>query len=130
QTQHDFRAEFNRGLAPLLPDKRFDGVDELPEGYRVRFLGRDKSVYDLDELSASERQAVLFVATFMQAGLNHSLVLIDSPELYVPPAHQAALFAGLAALGNGNQIIAATESTEILASVPSAQVIDFRRRRG
>jgi hypothetical protein len=117
-------------LKLVLRDKAFDGIDRAESGYRVRFRGRDGEIGDLDELSASERQAVLFSVTFLRSGVHGSLVLIDTPELHIHPNRQADLFAALCALGRDNQIIAATTSSELLASVQPDQVIDLSRARG
>ena len=117
-------------LKLVLRDKAFDGIDRAESGYGVRFRGRDGEIVDLDELSASERQAVLFGVTFLRSGVHGSLVLIDTPELYVHPNRQADFFAALCTLGRDNQIIAATTSPELLASVRPNQVIDLARARG
>ena len=117
-------------MKPLLRDKVFDGIDRPESGFRVRFRCRDGTVVDLDELSASERQAVLFGLTFLRSGVHRSLVLIDSPELHLPPRRHADFFAGVCALGRDNQILAATTSAELLASVGLDQVIDLSSARG
>jgi predicted ATP-dependent endonuclease of OLD family len=95
----------------------------------VRFRCRDGEIVDLDELSASERQAVLFGVTFLRSGVHRSLVLIDSPELHQHPSRHADFFASLCTLGRDNQIIAATTSPELLGSVRADQVIDLSRPR-
>jgi hypothetical protein len=121
----DAQARIREALRPLLRDKAFDGVDRPEVGFRVRFRCRDGEIVDLDELSAGERQAVLFGVTFLRSGVHRSLVLIDSPELHVHPRRQAQLFAAVCALGRDNQILATTTSPELLRSVPPDQVIDL-----
>lgn len=116
-------------LRPLLRDKAFDGIDRPETGYRVRFRCRDGEIVDLDELSASERQAVLFGMTFLRSGVHRSLVLIDTPELHQHPTRHADFFAALCALGRDNQIIAATTSSQLLATVRPDQVIDLSTAR-
>jgi hypothetical protein len=123
----DAQTRIREALRPLLRDKAFDGIDRPESGYRVRFRCRDGEIVDLDELSASERQAVLFGVTFLRSGVHRSLVLIDTPELHQHPSCHAAHFAALCALGRDNQIISATTSTELLAAVRSEQVIDLSR---
>jgi hypothetical protein len=116
-------------LRPLLRDKAFDGIDRPESGYRVRFRCRDGEIVDLDELSASERQAVLFGVTFLRSGVHGSLVLIDTPELHIHPRYHADFFAALCSVGRDNQILAATTSAELLASVRPDQVIDLAAAR-
>jgi energy-coupling factor transporter ATP-binding protein EcfA2 len=78
---------------------------------------------ELDELSESEQQSVLFACTFARLGLHHSVVLIDTPELGVHPSDHLRFFQAICHLGEDNQIIAATTSPAILASVGQDQVI-------
>ena len=125
----DAQTRIREVLRPLLRDKAFDGVDRPESGYRVRFRCRDGGTVDLDELSASERQAVLFGVTFLRSGVHESVVLIDTPELHLHPSRHAELFAALCSLGRDNQIIAATTSAELLATVRSDQVIDLSAPR-
>jgi hypothetical protein len=106
-------AQLRETLRPFLHDKVLDGIEPEGDGYRIRFRGRDGTVVDLDELSAGEKQGVLFALTFRRLGLNHSIVLIDEPELHIHPRQQAAFLLLLAALGSDNQIIAATSSPEL-----------------
>jgi hypothetical protein len=127
RTEPDALALIRESLRPLLRDKAFDGIDRPETGYRVRFRSRDGEVVDLDELSASERQAVLFGVTFLRSGVHGSLVLIDSPELHIHPSRQADFFAALCARGRDNQIVAATTSLAVLGSVRADQVVDLSR---
>ena len=128
-TEPNAQAWIREVLRPLLRDKAFDGVDRPEAGFRVRFRCRDGEIVDLDELSAGERQAVLFGVTFLRSGVHRSLVLIDTPELHIHPSRQADFFTALCALGRDNQVIAATSSAELLASAQPDQVIDLSSAR-
>ena len=129
RAEPDAQTGIREALRALLRDKAFDGIDRPESGYRVRFRCRDGEIVDLDELSASERQAVLFGVTFLRSGVHRSLVLIDSPELHVHPRRQTDFFSALCALGRDNQIIAATTSPELLSAVRTDQVIDLSSAR-
>jgi hypothetical protein len=118
-------AQFREMLRPFLYDRVLDGIEPEGDGYRIRFRGRDGTVVDLDELSAGEKQGVLFALTFHRLGLNHSIVLIDEPELHQHPRQQAGFLAQVERLGQDNQIIAATASPVLLGAVAPAQVIQL-----
>jgi hypothetical protein len=60
------------------------------------------------ELSDGETDAVIFAATAVAIGLNHSIVFVDRPELHLDDLD--ALVAGLSSLGRDNQIILASRA--------------------
>jgi predicted ATPase len=128
-SQTDAVAHFRELLRPFLQDKVFDGIDPDGNGYRVRFRTPSGEVLDLDDLSASERQGVLFATTFERSGLHHSIVLIDTPELHLHPNHHSDVVAALTGRGRDNQIIAATTSVALLSAAQPAQVIDLSHTR-
>jgi energy-coupling factor transporter ATP-binding protein EcfA2 len=123
--QPDALAPFKEAIAALLPDLRLAAVELEDRMARIWFQRRDGARVELDELSESEQQAVLFAVTFRRLGLNHSVILIDTPELHLHPRCHAAFFAGLLELGRDNQIIAATTSAELCAAARPEQVIDL-----
>ncbi len=86
------------------------------------FSSRGGSPVPLEDLSSSEGDAVLICATAAMIGMSHSLVLLDRPELYVPPARIVAWVRALATLGADNQWLIATSSPELTKSVPQAQL--------
>ena len=123
--QPDALAPFKEAIAALLPDLRLASVELGERATRVWFQRRDGARVELDELSDSEQQALLFAVTFRRLGLNHSVILIDTPELHLHPRRVAPFFGRLVELGRDNQIIAATTSAELLATVRPEQVIDL-----
>jgi hypothetical protein len=114
-------------MRPFLHGKAFDGVDDVDGRRRVRFLEPNGSVLDLDELSASEKQGILFSLTFDACRLEHAIVLIDMPELHVAPKDHAVFFDAVRALGRDIQIFAATSSAALLDSAAPGQVVDLSR---
>ena len=125
--QPDALAPFKEAIAALLPDLRLATIELEDRTARVWFQRRDGVRVELDELSESEQQAVLFAVTFRRLGLNHSVILIDTPDLHLHPRRHAAFFAGLLELGRDNQIVAATTSAELCAAARPEQVIDLAR---
>jgi hypothetical protein len=115
-------------LRPFLLEKAFDGIDPEGEGYRLRFVRPDGSVLDLEELSAREQQGAIFALTFRRLGLDHSIVLIDEPELHVHAADRVRFLQDIVGLGRDNQVIAATGSAEILAAAAPRQLLNLSAR--
>jgi hypothetical protein len=128
-TQPDAEHRLGAILRPFVPDQELAGIAPEGDGYRVLFRSRAGAVVDLDDLGTSDRHALLVALTFERLGLNHSLVLIDSPELHVHPRRHADFFASLVGLGRDNQIIAATTSREVLSAARADQIIDLSRPR-
>lgn len=127
--QPDALVPYREAIASILPNIRLATVEPDDRSAQVFFHKRDDSRVELAELSDSEQQGVLFATTFRRFGLNRSVVLIDSPELYVHPRRQADFFAAVVALGRDNQIIAATSSPALLAVARPEQIIDLSRPR-
>jgi hypothetical protein len=98
------------------------GLEYLPSRRERCFSSRGGPPVSPAGLSSSEADAVLICATAAMIGLSHSLVLLDRPELYVPPERIVAWTQALATLGADNQWIIATSSPELLQSVPRAQI--------
>ena len=127
--QPDALAPYREAIASILSNLRLATVEPDDRSARVVFRKRDDTLVELSELSESEQQGVLFATTFRRFGLNHSVLLIDSPELHVHPRRQADFFAALVGLGRDNQIIAATSSREVLSAARTDQIIDLSRPR-
>lgn len=117
-----------RSFSELCPGLRLHSV-EPRERLRplVWFQRSDGKRIEVAALSDGELQAFLFAGVFAWLDLRHSLVLIDTPELHIHPSDHVRFFRALCALGTDNQIIAATTSPAILASVAPAQIIDLSK---
>lgn len=74
-------------------------------------------------LSSAERDAVLIAATATLVGLDHSIVFLDSPELYVSEDRIHGFVQSLLKLGHDNQFIVATESPALLQAVEPSLVV-------
>lgn len=113
-------AERLQGLTPGLTWERSAPTDGLPRCFR-----RGHDLLTAAELSDGESDAVLFAATAAAIQLVRSVVLIDRPELHTAAAELPRLVAGLAALGEGNQVWLASSSPALLAAAKGARVIDL-----
>ncbi len=87
------------------------------------FESRGRQGIKLEELASSEADAALIAATHAMIGLNHSLVLLDRPELYIGPDRLAAWVHSLSAIGTNNQWIVATSDDRLGATVDRSQHI-------
>lgn len=120
-------------LSLLAPHLRLLGLGARGTKSVPRFARRpagsralsEQTEVDLDDLSDGERQALLFALAFGRLRLSRSVVLIDSPELFLHPADHARFFEVLCRLGRDNQVIAATCSKSILDSAPPESVLDL-----
>jgi hypothetical protein len=83
------------------------------EGLPRCLQSRDGAPVNPGELSDGEVDAVIFAATAVAIGLDHSLIFVDRPELHIDDL--PSLVAGLSALGKDNQIFLASRAD--LASV-------------
>ncbi len=108
---------FGAAITHLAP-----GLKYLPSHREHCFSSRGGSPVRVADLSSSEADAVLIGATAAMIGLSHSLVLLDRPELYVPPERIVAWTEALATLGVDNQWLIATSSPELVHAVPRAQI--------
>ncbi|MFO0588385.1 MAG: hypothetical protein U0441_12625 [Polyangiaceae bacterium] len=108
-------------LSRLSPTCRFEpaiSADAFPRCFRG--AGGMRSIR---ELSASEVDAVVLAATAVMIGLSHSVVLLDTPEMFADPAFLPQLAEGLLSLGQDVQVIAATRAPELLRGGAPNQVI-------
>jgi len=128
-TQPDSLAPFKTALASLSPDLRLSSVEAKERSARVRFQRRDGLVVELEDLSDAEQQAVLFAATFVQQGLHRSVVLIDTPELYIHTQDHVRFLETVLALGSYNQVIVASSSEPIIRHASRTQVLDLTAKR-
>ena len=131
----DSLAQARASIAKLCPHLRLSGLGKNGNRVEPRLLRAgadaraDRAEVWLSEISAGEEQAVLFAAAFQRLALSRSVILIDTPELGLHPADHARFFRALCALGEDNQIIAATTSPGILATASPDQILDLSPER-
>ncbi|HRI63307.1 MAG TPA: hypothetical protein PK156_03695 [Polyangium sp.] len=113
-------ARFTAAISRVAP-----WLEYLPTNRERCFSSRGGPPVPPSSLSSSEADAVLICATAAMIGLSHSIVLLDRPELYVPPNRIVAFAQALATLGTDNQWIVATNSPELLQSVPRTQIVSL-----
>jgi hypothetical protein len=115
---------YRAALANLLPELRLRGAgagdDEKPT---LLFERANGAVVPWYRLSDSQKQALLLAGTMVRIGLSQSIILLDEPELHTHVADQAKLIETLATIGNDNQWIVATGSSEIMKAARRDQMI-------
>jgi hypothetical protein len=84
------------------------------------FESRGSAPLTAAELSDGEADAVIFAATSVAIGLDHSLVLIDRPDLHLDDGG-GRLVAGLTSLGRDNQLFLAARP-ELAATAAAASL--------
>jgi len=112
-----------KAFSSLCRSRQIAGLERAGRNLIPRFVDGRGNVVGPDELSDSERQALLFAVTFLRAGVENSLVLIDTPELHLPEAEVGAFVRALMSLGTGNQLVIATGSPSACAAYPDAAII-------
>jgi energy-coupling factor transporter ATP-binding protein EcfA2 len=112
-----------KAFSSLCRTRQLAGIEKAGRALIPRFADARGNVVGPDELSDSERQALLFAVTFLRAGVENSLVLIDTPELHLPEAEVGSFVRALMSLGTGNQLIIATGSLAACAANPDAAII-------
>ena len=121
--QRDSLLPYKHDLAGMLPHLRLLGVELEDDTPELAFERDDGARLRLDDLSDSEKQAVLFVATFRRIGLSRSIVLVDQPELCLHADAQLGFVRAVEGLGVENQLFFATGSLEITRTAAAHQLI-------
>lgn len=117
-------SRFEEAFATLCTSTRFVGARRRASRRELWFHGAHGDA-PLAKLSASEQQAFLFAASFVALSLEHSVILIDTPELWLAP-HDVVDFVGaLTHLGRGNQLIVATTHDALVASASASAVLEL-----
>ena len=123
ELDHARAAGFAARLEALSPTCRY--VRGSTEIIPLCFSSRGGPAVTVHELADGEADAVIFAATAVTVGLDHSLVFIDRPDLHLGnPAH---LLGGLAALGQDNQLfLAAGAELAAAAAAGVAHVVTLK----
>lgn len=116
-------ARFAAALASLLPGLAYVGATG---GDPLRcFATRERAPSKLRELSTTESHAVLIAATATLVRFERSIVLIDRPEASSNERSIVALVTSIRNLATDMQLILATSSPALVASLDPRAVIDF-----
>lgn len=126
----DSLAPYRRDIAELAPSIRLTGVELRGDEPELVFERPDGGRLVLDELSDSEKQAVLFAVTYRRIGLSRSVVLIDLPELYLHTDQQLRFLKAVGRLGTDNQMFLATGSAEITRVAAPHEIVVLGGRKG
>ncbi len=112
---------FARGLELLSPTVRY--APGLARNPAACFATGATLPVLIGELASSEADAVTIAATAAMTGLAHSIILLDRPELHVPPERLPAWVHALGGLGTDNQCWVATGSRPLVAASDPSQVV-------
>jgi hypothetical protein len=124
RTRADRRRAFAARLEALSPTVRH--VPAARGGDPTAcFANQTRIGVPYEQLSSSEADAVMIAATAVLIGLDHSLVVLDRPELYVPSERLGGWVQALLQLGSNNQWIVATSDATLASSVERSQLIDL-----
>ncbi len=116
-------AAFEKAYASLSRGRKPGGLRKTHAGREVFFAAADGTEVGIEDLSASEQQAVIFAATVSFVGLASSVLLVDAPELHQDSAAVVPFTFALQELGADNQLIVATGSAELVRRAAAAAVL-------
>lgn len=117
------RDRFSAALAGLYPSLQYIGPTA---GDALRcFSSRGGPPALATELSTSESEAVLFAATATLLHYERSILFIDRPEQSVGEAGIGAWIEGIRRLASDVQLIVATSSPALLASVDAGSIVSL-----
>lgn len=114
---------FANTLAALSPSLRYvPGTSS--EGAPRCLSSRGGAPVTYAQISDGEADALIFAATAAAIGLDHSLILVDRPDLHLDDF--ASVVAGLGALGRDNQLFL-TARPELATQAAGAHVVNLKR---
>lgn len=119
----DSLSPYRRAVARLVPELQLMGVHEGVSGPELRFALRSGAMVPVTALSAGQKQGLLFAATIQRLGLGRSLILIDTPELYLHASDHESFLRGLLELAPNAQFVVATGSSSLVQMVTREQTL-------
>jgi predicted ATP-binding protein involved in virulence len=121
--------EINSLFEILEIDAQIVGLN--PEGEKLPiFKNSAGKVFNIKELSSGEKQLFIRTMALRMLNANNSIILIDEPEISMHPKWQQRIMKVYENIGENNQIIAATHSPHVVASVPKESVKLLKRENG
>ncbi len=102
-----------------------------PEGEKLPiFKNSADKVFDINQLSSGEKQLFVRAIAMKMFNANNSIILIDEPEISMHPGWQQKIVKVYEKIGTNNQVIIATHSPHVVASVPKESVKLLKRVNG
>ncbi len=121
--------EINSLFDILEIDAQIIGLN--PDGEKLPiFKNSAGSVFDINHLSSGEKQLFVRAMALKMLNANNSVILIDEPEISMHPGWQQRIVKVYEKIGNNNQVIIATHSPHIVASVRKESVKLLKRVNG
>ena len=121
--------EINSIFDVLEIDSKMVGLN--PEGEKLPiFKNSAGKIFDINNLSSGEKQLFVRAMALRMLNANNSIILIDEPEISMHPGWQQRIVRVYEKIGNNNQIIIATHSPHVVASVPKESVKLLKRENG
>jgi predicted ATPase len=130
------RFDFNLGLNFYDIDMRRESHDFTLDGEsktsRISFENDDGMIFNLDFLSTGEKNLLSKLLYMYLKEIKGSVILIDEPEMFLHPNWQMRIYGVYAKFAEkfNNQIIMATHSPQLIASVPYKNRILLRKENG
>lgn len=122
-------SEINSLFGILDLDARMVGLN--PEGERLPvFKNSAGKTFDINFLSSGEKQLFVRAMALRMLNANNSVILVDEPEISLHPGWQQRIVKVYQNIGKNNQIIFATYSPHVVASVPKESVRLLKREKG
>lgn len=115
------RTNFNRICAP----KEYLGfMYKSDDPLGAPYFKDNGSTYPLSMAASGEQVIIEYLARLTYPSpMNHSIILIDEPEIHLHPAWIRQLYLALPKIGIGNQYIVTTHSTELYAAAARDQAL-------
>lgn len=115
------KESFNRICAP----KEYLGfMYRSDDPFGAPYFKDNGSTYPLHMAASGEQVIIEYLARLTYPSpMNHSIVLIDEPEMHLHPAWIRQLYLALPKIGVGNQYIVTTHSAELYAAAARDQAL-------
>ena len=111
---------FNEAFSKLLGPKTF-ATPRIRE-QRLMYIDGENE-FDIELLSSGEREVLSIAFDFILRNPSHCIVFLDEPELHLHPELLSRLIMTLRGVGESNQFILVTHSSELISSSLDESVI-------
>ncbi|MGA2905359.1 MAG: AAA family ATPase [Candidatus Korobacteraceae bacterium] len=125
KTQENWEQRIREGFNRICAPKEYLGFmyrSDDPLG--APYFKDNGSTYPLEMAASGEQVIIEYLARLTYPSpMNHSIILIDEPEIHLHPAWIRQLYLALPKIGIGNQYIVTTHSTELYAAAARDQAL-------